>query len=83
MERHDPLSAAAAAVIRGVITVVPPHWERVGTLDRRRPSGYEPEPGVYPDEAKREKCLLRAHFWFSSFRVLDGPVALSRAMDAR
>jgi len=48
-----------------------------------RPSGYEPESGASPEQAKRVKSLLRGHFGFASFRVLHRPIALSCAMDVR
>ncbi len=46
-----------------------------------RPSGYEPESGVCADQGKLAKRPLRTHFWYASVRVLDRPIAPSRAME--
>jgi hypothetical protein len=43
----------------------------------------EPDVEESRDQAKLAKCLLRCHFRFASFRVSAGPLAPSRAMDAR
>jgi len=53
------------------------------SLARLPPCNYEPDRAGVADQAKRAKCLLRAGFCFASFRVLDRPIAPSRAMDAR